>query len=44
MRISKIDQIKMHVSKIDQMKAFIWINDQLLFLHIAVGRFLKRTL
>jgi len=34
----------MLVSKIDQVKAFIWKNDQLLFLYIAVDRFFKRTL
>jgi len=26
-----------------QVKAFVWKNDQLLFLHITVGRFSKRT-
>ena len=34
----------MRISKIDQVKAYIWKNDQLLFLYIAVDRFLKRTL
>jgi len=29
----------MPVSKIDQIKAFIWMNDQLLFLYIRVDRY-----
>jgi len=34
----------MLVPKLDQVKAVIWKNDQLIFLYIAVDRFLKRTL
>jgi len=37
-------QAQMRVSKIDQMNTFIGKNDQLLFLYIAVDRFLKRIL
>ena len=37
----KIDEVQILVSKIDQVKAFIWKNDQLLFLYIAVDRFFE---
>jgi len=34
----------MQVSKTDQVKGYVWKNDQLLFLYIAVDRFFRRTL